>query len=949
MARPQEVIAKLASLTGKDERQEFLRRRSEIVDSALVKEVCSEVARLVWVDLEKAHDLAETARFMAELLGDDRCRALSARAAANAQHFSGENEKARELYRLSIELFEKVGDVKEAAVTRSSGMHSLAYLGEYEKVEKWESDARAVFERFDDRLRLAGLENNSANILYRRDRWEDALKSYARAHDEFVQLKRSHDAAVCLHNIAVCHISLHNFGEALAAYNKNRAFCLEQGLDRLVLQVDYNIAYLHYLRGEYTRAIHLYREARRGCEAGGDDYHRALCDLDQAEIFLELNMVDEAATLARSAIAGFGELRLPYESAKALTASAIALSRQGNFSLALEQLTEARGIFVKEKNELWPALIDFYRAVVLYRERRPEKAMRLARGARESFLKSALAPKAAMCELLQAELYLDLERPQDARRTCEEALARLSELELPALEHQAHLVLGRIEESLGDRKAALEAYRQSHEWLEKLCSQLQGEELKIAFLGDKLAVYESLVWLIMQDPMIEDRKAATFEFIEQSRSRSLSDLMSFRAHDLPAKTPAYTELATRVRSLREELNWYYRQIDLQQMRGGERSLAEVKKIRHNAHAKEVELLRALRELTAADQEFSSLQSGGRIDLEAVRSSLPSGALLVEYFIARGTIFGCVVGRQVLEIVPLGAASDTQEIHRRLQFQLSRSMLGPDHVGASGALVEAAIQAHLRGLYEKLVAPIAHHLATEELIVVPHGFLHYLPFHALSDGERYLIDRYSVSYAPSAGVFYLCATKETEWEEKSLVLGVADERAPRIVEEARAVAESLPNATLLLGADASEEALRVHGQTSRIVHIATHGLFRRDNPMFSAIQLGTSRLSLFDLYNLRLGAELVVLSGCGTGLNAVLGADELVGLTRGLLYAGAQSVVVSLWDVNDASTAAFMRRFYLRLAAGERRAEALQQTMWNLRETHPNPYYWAPFVLVGKLG
>ena len=943
------MIVKLVSLPGEGERREFLRQQSELVDRTLVKGVCSEVARLVWVDLEKAHDLAETARWMAELLDDDRCRALWARAAANAQHFSGENDKAQELYRLAIELFERVGDAREAAITRSSGLHSLAYLGDYERVETWESAARAVFEQLGDRLRLAGLENNSANILYRRDRWEDALHSYARAHEEFVQLKRPHDAAVCLHNIAVCHISLHNFGDALAAYTQNRAFCLEQGLDRLVLQVDYNIAYLHYLRGEYTRAIQLYQEARRGCEAGGDDYHRALCDLDQAELYLELNMVDEAATLARSAIEGFEELRLPYESAKALTASAIALSRQGNFSLALAQLEEARGIFVKEKNQLWPAMIDFYRAVALYREGRPEEAIRLARGARESFLQSALAPKAAMCELLQAELYLDLERPHDARRTCEGALARLSDLELPALEHQAHLVLGQIEESLGDREAALEAYRRSHEWLEKLCSQLQGEELKIAFLGDKLAVYESLVWLIMQDPSIEDRKARTFDLIEQSRSRSLSDLMSFRAHDLPAKTPEHDKLAAEVRTLREELNWYYRQIDLQQMRGGERSLEEVRKIRRNAHAKEVELLRALRVLMSADQEFSSLQSGGRIDLEAVRSSLPEDGILVEYFIARGTIFGCVVGRRLLEIVPLGAASETQAIHRRLQFQLSRSMLGPDHAGDAGALIEEVIQAHLRGLYGKLVEPIARHLVSGELIVVPHGFLHYVPFHALSDGRGHLIDRYSVSYAPSAGVFYLCATKETEWEEKSLVLGVADERAPRIVEEARAVAETLPNATLLLGADASEEALRLHGATSRIVHIATHGLFRRDNPMFSAIQLGSSRLSLFDLYNLRLGAELVVLSGCGTGLNAVLGADELVGLTRGLLYAGAQSVVVSLWDVNDASTAAFMRRFYRRLAGGERRAEALQHTMRELRESHPNPYYWAPFVLVGKLG
>ncbi|MCG8460451.1 MAG: CHAT domain-containing protein, partial [Holophagales bacterium] len=106
------------------------------------------------------------------------------------------------------------------------------------------------------------------------------------------------------------------------------------------------------------------------------------------------------------------------------------------------------------------------------------------------------------------------------------------------------------------------------------------------------------------------------------------------------------------------------------------------------------------------------------------------------------------------------------------------------------------------------------------------------------------------------------------------------------------------------------------------------------------------LSLFDLYHQRLDAELVVLSGCGTGLAAVRGADELVGLARGLLFAGARSTLVTLWDVHDRSTAGFMRAFYRHLAAGEAKADALRRAMLDHRSEHPQPYYWAPFVLVG---
>ena len=117
-------------------------------------------------------------------------------------------------------------------------------------------------------------------------------------------------------------------------------------------------------------------------------------------------------------------------------------------------------------------------------------------------------------------------------------------------------------------------------------------------------------------------------------------------------------------------------------------------------------------------------------------------------------------------------------------------------------------------------------------------------------------------------------------------------------------------------------------------------------MFSALQLGGSRLSLFDLYQLELHAELVTLSGCGTGLNVVEGGDELMGLVRGLLYAGAHSALVTLWDVNDHTTAEFMRAFYGRLRGGADPAAALRQAMQAIRQEYPHPYHWAPFVLVG---
>jgi CHAT domain-containing protein len=193
------------------------------------------------------------------------------------------------------------------------------------------------------------------------------------------------------------------------------------------------------------------------------------------------------------------------------------------------------------------------------------------------------------------------------------------------------------------------------------------------------------------------------------------------------------------------------------------------------------------------------------------------------------------------------------------------------------------------------------LQARHIVFVPDGILHYLPFHALFDGSQYLIDRFTVSVAPSASIYSMCHQKQANSDGTSLLMGVHDERAPFIEREIHSVAAAVPEPRIFLGADATAEVLRSLGPNSRMIHIATHGFFRKDNAMFSSVRLADSYLNLYDLYELRLPVELLTLSGCGTGLSVVAAGDELLGLTRGLLCAGAQSVLLSQWDVHDRTT------------------------------------------------
>jgi CHAT domain-containing protein len=182
--------------------------------------------------------------------------------------------------------------------------------------------------------------------------------------------------------------------------------------------------------------------------------------------------------------------------------------------------------------------------------------------------------------------------------------------------------------------------------------------------------------------------------------------------------------------------------------------------------------------------------------------------------------------------------------------------------------------------------------------------------------------------------------------RALIMGVPDEAMPFVANEVEMLASLWPDARVFMGAEATLDRLKEHAPHCRFLHLASHGVFRRDNPMFSGLRLSDSWLGFYDVFNLQLNAELVTLSACETGINEVFPGDELFGLLRGFLYAGAPSLLVSLWIVHDGSTAQLMRLFYAGLKQGLTKRAALRQAQLGVKETYPHPYYWAPFILMG---
>jgi CHAT domain-containing protein len=908
--------------------------------TALAERVREEVR----VDTARAHRLADLAVTVAEAIGNKSALAKSLRARANALYALDQHAAAIEMHERAAALFEAEGDEEELARTLSGSIQPLLLLGHYDQALAAGDRASALFAKQGNTLRLARLDINIGNIYHRQDRFADALACYERAYHELAAHDDAEGMAAVMSNLPLCYMNLHEFPRALDMYQKARQHCEQKGMPILVAYADYNIAYLYFLRGEYGRAIQMLREAAQSGKKANDAYQVALCSLDLSEIYIEVNLIPEATQLAREANEHFQQLGFGYEAAKALVFGAIAASRQGQTFEGIKLFSTARELFIRDKNHVWPSLIDLYEALVLFNEGRLFEARRLCTAARDFFSNSSMRSKAGLAELLLARIALRMKDAATARTHCESALQQVGKTELPMLSYQAAFLMGEVERATGNGDLAYESYRRARKALETLRGNLRGEELKIAFFQNKLEVYENLVELCLTEPQ---KLEEAFEYIELAKSRSLMDRLMQPVHVPSDADAGQSDLVRSIRNLREELNWYYNLIEREQLKPEERSPERIQKLEQDARAHEDDLMHALREATFDEASQAGLQMPSAVSLEKIRSLLPVNTALVEYFRIQDRDVACVLSRDQLQIRPVTVESRVKKTLQLFQFQLAKFRLDPKYVIAFQEAMLESTQGHLASLYQELIAPIADLLEAKHLVFAPHGLLHHIPFHALFDGKSYLIDKFAVSYAPSASVYALCREKAANVSGGSLILGIADAQAPLILEEVEALHRILPDAKLFVGEAASEAVLKSHGPSSRIVHIATHGYFRQDNPMFSSIRLGDSYLSLYDLYHFKLPAELVVLSGCATGRNTVTPGDELMGLVRGLLQAGAQSLMLSLWDVHDASTQDFMIAFYSRLVQGMSKPLALQAAMAELRKSHPHPYYWAPFALIGK--
>jgi CHAT domain-containing protein len=341
----------------------------------------------------------------------------------------------------------------------------------------------------------------------------------------------------------------------------------------------------------------------------------------------------------------------------------------------------------------------------------------------------------------------------------------------------------------------------------------------------------------------------------------------------------------------------------------------------------------------------------QVRTEPVQPFLDGDTLLLEYFSVRDRLVVFLVDHEQVEARYLPAGLDRIR-HLAQLFWLNLGTLPRSRARQAGPLVENAHRL-LQALYDALLEPLRDRLAAGlRLILVPHGPLHYLPFHAFHDGRQFLLEGHELSYLPGASVLRYCR------EARPAASGLAafgysfGGRLPHAVDEARLVTQHLGGEAFLEEA-VTTARLQAALPGRRVLHLATHGDFRPDNPLFSGLALSDGWLTTLDIFGLHLDASLVTLSACQTGRSVIGGGDELMGLMRAFLYAGSASLVLSLWSVEDRSAAEIMDHFYRHLAEGWTKSAALRSAQLRVLRAgdglRSHPYYWAPFVLVGDPG
>lgn len=777
--------------------------------------------------------------------------------------------------------------------------------------------------------------------------YQEALKYYQQALTIHQRLGVTPTASIELGNMGICYTAIGESEKALYTFDQALDLALKAGLPKE--QADWHKgkgeAFLRV--GKFGRAIEEYRQAEQVYASAGLKRELVEALNDTGNLHLMLGDISAGETEFRRGL----ELAQTIGNDRGITTNLISLGdiewRRKRYPAAEsfyeDALTHARKAGDHDKTV--GTLIEL---ALEHRDMgKTASAEKEAQEALETAQAAAIPPAEARSRFALAEIKRSDKHYEEALQQYSAATEIEKVARDPDLDWQLAYGRGQVLEKLSRDQEALAAYKESVSIIEGVRGQLAEERFRAGYIEDKYQVYVALVELLLK----LQQPGEAFSYSERLRAYSfLNQLNRGTPNSLNStQRQAEAELRERVRRLRKAVDSEWSQPSPQR-RG--QALDTFSQELATAERAYQDLLDDLRR---SDPSSAALNALAVPSTDVLQSLLPKNTALVEYVIGENALAVFVVTPEGVRAksVPVSA----ENLQSRVELLRDLIVRRDSDSWKSPAA----------GLRRMLISPLEKEgwlNGVQELYLVPNGILNYVPFAALTRAiggrTEFLVDDYSLAYLPSAAVL---AFHHDGPAPEGRLFAMAPERAhlKYAGQEVRTISELFtPKTVVLTGERATKSVFQQSAGNYQFVHLATHGFLNKYAPLLSGLQLEPSanddgRLEVHDILDLKLNAKLVTLSACETALgsgyfNEIPAGDEFVGFTRAFLTAGSQSVLASLWEVNDRSTLELMVDFYRRLSRNDKAIAlaAAQRAMRHSGGPYSQPYFWAPFVLVGSM-
>ena len=871
---------------------------------------------------------------------DSEIRAIAWRCRGEASLFSGHWRESRDAYGHACAAAEEGGHRGLLGQILVGRIHVLSTMGEFMEAERLYRRAERILKREKDLIYLGKLHMNRGNAHYHRDQYAEANDSYAKAAAVFERAgMRDATWTSLIMNRAIACTNLSRVSEARELFLRTERESERLGLDAMRAISYLNRAVLEGLRGDYRTALNLLEQAEDAFEEQGSHDLVASAQHSRAEIFLELGMAAEAGELAQTAAQLFTTEEMATDAALTRLDHARSLLQLEQPREAAALLHEVHDFFRDQGMRPHRAFTLMQLARTALELKRPRDAAKTAQRAQRQYETLGLARGAGEARRVRATALLAARRLAAAERLLDPAsLARAAVSQGERFE--TWRLAGSISLARGRDREAGQRLRRAARLLEEQRRLIPGAEMRARAFAGQVRVYHDLIELELRRP--RPRFERLFEHVGRARARLFRERLGH----------ARTRRDQRIIELRAELGSLTRRLEQAELAGKEAPASDqLRMLRSSLRKIEKQILAEM--LRSAASERGAAHLSGGLPPEQVAAHLGRGTLLLQFFIAEDCVLALALsqGRRTLHTLPESAAI-LRERMDAVGFQLGAAALAARRGMRSIEFQRRAAEAALCDLHQQLIAPLAAEFeGIEKLLILPHDWLHEVPFECLYDGERYLSEQYAVVRCPHSDFPALLNARRRCTRRRVTLCGVIKSGPAFAGDEISAVARHFNPRTVRALRDPVSRDLLGALPVSRIVHVTTHGAFRADNPLFSRLSTADGAVFLADILDTQLTADLVVLSACESGQLHHGPADDLSSVAHGFLAAGARCILATRWRIHDEATGALIDSFYRhytapRAATRGDAARSLAAAQVTLREQWNHPFYWAGFSVYG---